>query len=143
MIFCRTLALSAAACSFLLGGVAVAAGIKVHDAPQVWAAQRLTAQFDNLKFDNGPHSETRVVLRYRLIDAAKKGDDATKAGAIRTLKFMKEQGALMALRDEKSDTGMLAKKALFELLNPKMVVGEKVPEKKPGSPEGMKVVAPK
>ena len=53
------------------------------------------------------------------------------------------QGALMALRDEKSDTGVLAKKALFELQNPKTVVGEKVPEKKATGPEGMKVVAPK
>ena len=26
----------------------------------------LMKQFDNLAFDNGPHSFTRVVLRYRL-----------------------------------------------------------------------------
>ena len=32
MTFCRTLAISAAACCFLLGGAAVAAGITVHDA---------------------------------------------------------------------------------------------------------------
>jgi HEAT repeat protein len=117
--------------------------VRVKDTLQDWAKLRLGAQFNNLEYDSGPHSMTRVTLRYRLVDIAKKGDAAAKKGAIETLKFMKEQGALMALRDEKSDTGMLAKKALFELLNPKMVVGEKVPEKKPGSPEGMKVVAPK
>lgn len=100
------------------------ARIKVHDAPQVWAAQRLSAQFDNLKFDNGPHSETRVVLRYRLIDAAKNGDDAAKAGAIRTLKFMKEKGSLLALRHEKGKTGELAGQAYHELMNPRLVEAE-------------------
>ena len=79
--------------------------VKVNDVPQDWAVQRLQAQFDNLRYDNGPHSETRVVLRYRLFDAAKKGDANQKKGAIETLKFMKEKGVLMALRNEKSDTG--------------------------------------
>ena len=100
------------------------ARIKVHDAPQVWAQQRLMAQFDNLKFDNGPHSETRVVLRYHLVEAAKKGDDAVKAGAIRTLKFMKEKGSLLALRREKGKTGELASSAYHELLNPRLVEAE-------------------
>ena len=41
---------------------------------RIWAIERLQAQFDNLRFDNGPHSETRVVLRWRLLNAAKTGD---------------------------------------------------------------------
>jgi HEAT repeat protein len=98
--------------------------IKVLDAPQDWARQRLQAQFDNLKYDNGPHSETRVVLRYRLYTAAKTGDAAQKKGAIETLQFMKEKGALMALRHEKGDTGELAKKAFHDLMNPKAVMAE-------------------
>ena len=98
--------------------------IKVAEVPQEWARQRLQAQFDNLKFDNGPHSETRVVLRHRLYDAAKAGDAATKKGAIETLKFMKEKGVLMALRHEQGETGEMAKKAFFELMNPKAVVAE-------------------
>jgi HEAT repeat protein len=98
--------------------------IKVLDAPQDWARQRLQSQFDNLKFDNGPHSETRVVLRYRLYNAAKTGDAAVKKSAIQTLQFMKEKGVLMALRHEKGETGELAKKAFHDLMNPKAVMAE-------------------
>lgn len=98
--------------------------IKVRDASQEWARQRLQSQFDNLQYDNGPHSETRVVLRYRLYQAAKTGDAAQKQGAIQTLRFMKEQGALMALRHEQGETGELAKRAFHELMNPKAVPAE-------------------
>jgi HEAT repeat protein len=98
--------------------------VKVNDAPQDWARQRLQSQFDNLKFDNGPHSETRVVLRYRLYQAAKTGEPAQRKGAIDTLKFMKERGVLMALRHEAGETGDMAKRAFHELMNPKAVVPE-------------------
>ncbi|MCK6589880.1 MAG: HEAT repeat domain-containing protein, partial [Polyangiaceae bacterium] len=98
--------------------------VKVNDAPQDWARQRLQAQFDNLRFDNGPHSETRVVLRYRLYTAAKSGEPAQRKGAMETLKFMKERGVLMALRQEPGETGEMAKKAFHELMNPKAVVAE-------------------
>ncbi len=102
--------------------------VKVFDAPQDWARQRLQAQFDNLKFDNGPHSETRVVLRYRLYKEAKKGDPKTLKGALQTLQFMKERGVLMALRQEKGEVGEMAKKAFHEVMNPKLVEAEKLPE---------------
>jgi HEAT repeat protein len=98
--------------------------IRVADATQDWARQRLQAQFDNLRFDNGPHSETRVVLRYRLYQEAKGGDAAKVAGAITTLQFMKEKGVLMALRQEKGLTGDLAKKAFHDLMNPKLLAKE-------------------
>jgi HEAT repeat protein len=98
--------------------------VKVNDVPQEWARERLQAQFDNLRFDNGPHSETRVVLRYRLYMAAKTGDSNQKKGAVKTLKFMKEQGTLMALRQEQGETGDLAKRAFHELMNPKLVARE-------------------
>jgi HEAT repeat protein len=98
--------------------------VKLGDAPQEWARQRLTAQFDNLRFDNGPHSETRVVLRFRLYNAAKTGDSAQKKGAIDTLLFMKEKGVLMALRHEQGETGDLAKKAFHDLMNPKAMIAE-------------------
>lgn len=100
------------------------ARVKLFDAPQEWAINRLEAQFDNLKFDNGPHSQTRVVLRVMLLAAAKSGDDKTKENAIRTLKFMKEQGVLMALRNEKGLTGELGQKAFHELMNPKPIIPE-------------------
>jgi HEAT repeat protein len=98
--------------------------VKVADTPQDWARQRLQAQFDNLKFDNGPHSETRVVLRYRLYQAAKSGTPEQRKGAMQTLKFMKERGVLMALRYEQGETGEMAKKAFHELMNPKAVAAE-------------------
>ena len=41
----------------------------------------------------------------RLFEAAKTGDPATKQNAIMTLKFMKEQGVLLALKDEQGETG--------------------------------------
>ncbi len=105
-----------------------------------WARLRLQAQFDNLDFDNGPRSMTRVVLRYRIFDNAKKGDSATKKAAIQTLRFMKEQGSLMALRDEPGETGQLASKAFFELMNPKVVLGENIPAPKETSASGVNVV---
>ena len=59
-----------------------------------------------------------------------RSDDATnRAGAIRTLKFMKEQGMLLALRDAPGETGKLAAKAYHELMNPKVVTDVKIPDK--------------
>ncbi len=68
--------------------------VTIRNTPQEWARVMLMKQFDNLIFDNGPHSFTRVVLRYRLWEMAKGSDEAKRAGAIRALKFMKEQGVL-------------------------------------------------
>lgn len=97
--------------------------ITIRETPQQWAKALLMRQFDNLHFDNGPHSFTRVVLRYRLWQMAQ-GDDANKrAGAIRTLKFMKEQGVLHALREMEGATGELARDAFHELMNPVMAQG--------------------
>jgi HEAT repeat protein len=98
--------------------------VKINGVPQEWASQRLIAQFDNLQYDNGPHSETRVVLRYRLRQVALTGESDQKKAAIRTLKFMKEQGTLMALREAEGETGQLARKAFHALMNPKMVEPE-------------------
>jgi HEAT repeat protein len=104
--------------------------VRVRGAPQEWGMFLLGKQFEYLWFDNGPHSQTRVVLRFKLREAAKKGDQITRAGALRTLRFMKEQGALMALKDEKGDVGVEAGKALFELMNPKPILDVKAPEGK-------------
>lgn len=94
--------------------------VVINATPQTWASEKLSAQFDNLIFDNGPHSFTRVVLRNRLY-AMGQGSDAEKAaGAIRTLQFMGEKGTLMALADLEGETGKLATKALFELNNPNL-----------------------
>jgi hypothetical protein len=102
--------------------------IEVMQTRQEWARVMLEKQFDNLVFDNGPHSFTRVVLRKRLYDMAKGQDKEKREGAIRSLKFMKEQGVLLALRDESGETGKLAREAYHELMNPKIVTGVKIPE---------------
>jgi hypothetical protein len=99
------------------------ARLEINKTAQEWATALLMRQFDNLDFDNGPHSFTRVVLRYRLLEMAKSEDAAKREGAIRTLKFMKEQGVLLALRDVKGPTGDLAYQAYFEIMNPKLLAG--------------------
>ncbi|HEU4406005.1 MAG TPA: HEAT repeat domain-containing protein [Polyangiaceae bacterium] len=103
------------------------ARVRVRDVIQDWARLRLESQMNNLEFDNGPHSITRVVLRRRLFDAAKAGDGEQKRSAIATLKFLREQGTLMALRDQPGETGTLARRAYFELMNPKSPGAETVP----------------
>jgi hypothetical protein len=104
--------------------------VEIKDAPQAWARVQLTRQFDNLMYDNGPHSFTRVVLRAKLMQMAKGDNPQKRAGALRTLKFMKEQGALLALRDAPGETGALAKTAYHELMNPVNAVGVRTIEEK-------------
>jgi HEAT repeat protein len=100
--------------------------VEFKDMPQEWARVLLIRQFDNLEFDNGPHSFTRVVLRSRLKKMAEGDNAEQRAGAIRTLKFMTEQGVLLALRDAPGETGKLAAGAYHELMNPKIVAGGQV-----------------
>ena len=102
--------------------------VELKDTPQQWASALLMRQFENLDFDNGPHSFTRVVLRNRLLKMAKGDDAAMRLGAINTLRFMKEQGVLLSLRDAPGETGKLASEAYHELMNPKAVTGVKMPE---------------
>ncbi|MCU0682842.1 MAG: HEAT repeat domain-containing protein [Polyangiaceae bacterium] len=103
------------------------AKVRLRDAHQDWARLRLESQLHSLEFDNGPHSVTRVVIRRRLFDAAKGGDAEQKRSAVATLKFLREQGPLMALRDLPGEPGQLARRALFELMNPKAPGSEAVP----------------
>jgi hypothetical protein len=102
--------------------------VSIRQTPQEWARVMLMRQLDNLVFDNGPHSFTRVVLRHRLWSMAKGNDEAKRNGALRALKFMKEQGVLLALRNEQGPAGQLARDAYFELMNPKLVSGVVVPD---------------
>lgn len=102
--------------------------VSIRQTPQEWARVMLMRQLDNLVFDNGPHSFTRVVLRHRLWSMAKGSDEAKRNGALRALKFMKEQGVLLALRNEQGPAGQLARDAYFELMNPKLVSGVVVPD---------------
>ncbi len=101
--------------------------VEINLTPQEWATGLLMKQLDNLDFDNGPHSFTRVVLRHRLYQMART-DDAKREAAVRTLKFMKEQGVLLALREEKGPVGKIARDAYHELMNPKVLQGMKAIE---------------
>jgi hypothetical protein len=103
--------------------------VELKQSAQEWARVMLMKQLDNLQFDNGPHSFTRVVLRGRLRQmAADESKPELMEGAMRALLFMKEQGVLLSLRDGKGKSGDLARKAYFELMNPKVVTGVKLPE---------------
>jgi HEAT repeat protein len=101
--------------------------VEINQTPQEWATGLLIKQFDNLDFDNGPHSFTRVVLRNRLWQMART-DEAKREAAIRTLLFMKEQGILIALRDEEGVVGKLGREAYHTLMNPKVIEGMKAIE---------------
>jgi HEAT repeat protein len=98
--------------------------VEINQTPQEWATAQLMRQFENLDYDNGPHSFTRVVLRHRLWQMART-DDAKREAALRTLKFMKEQGVLLALRDEEGPVGKMARETYHELMNPKVLEGVK------------------
>ena len=84
-------------------------------------SEQLRRQFDNLQFDNGPHSFTRVVLRTRLMSMAKTGEADVRKKAITTLKFMRERGVLLSLIGSEGETGALATKAYRDLMNPQVV----------------------
>jgi hypothetical protein len=99
--------------------------VEFGDTAQGWAGEQLKRQFNNLVFDNGPHSFTRVVLRQELMQAARSNDTGRQSAAIRTLKFMREQGVLLALRDAPGTTGELASAAYYDLMNPLAATGVK------------------
>jgi hypothetical protein len=101
--------------------------VKVHDALQDWPKLILSRGIQGIDFDNGPHSITRVQLRVRLLLDAKGADEAKRARAITILKFLKEKGVLMALKNEPGAWQEAARKAFFEVMNPKLTV-DKVPE---------------
>ena len=101
--------------------------VRVHDALQEWPKLLLSRALQEIEFDNGPHSITRVQFRYRLMQDAKGSNDLKREAAIEILKFMKEKGVLMALRNEPGATGQLAKAAFFQVMNPK-VNSEKLPD---------------
>jgi len=101
--------------------------VKVHGALQDWPSLILGRAVQGIEYDNGPHSLTRVQFRHRLMTDALGSNDVKRAQAIDILKFMKEKGVLMALRNEKGPVGPLAKQAFFEVMNPKLTA-ETLPE---------------
>jgi len=107
------------------------AHVRVHGALQDWPRMILGRGLQGIDFDNGPHSITRVQFRTRLYRAAKDTNDVKRREAIAILKFMREKGVLMALRNEPGDLGEMARRAFFEVMNPKAST-----EKLPDAPAG-------
>jgi len=104
------------------------AHVKVHDQLQDWPRIILGRNLvESVEIDNGPHSMTRVVLRYKLMQDAKGQNAVKRDQAIEILKFTKEKGVLMALKDEPAPLGPMARQAFFEVMYPKADVGA-VPE---------------
>lgn len=95
------------------------ARVKVRDSLQDWPKRILQRAIQGIEYDNGPHSLTRVRFRVMLYADAKSKDSAKSQAAIRILKFMGEKGVLMALRSEPGEIGERARKAFFEVMNPK------------------------
>jgi hypothetical protein len=102
------------------------AHVKVHDALQDWPRLILGRNLVESEFDNGPHSMTHVVLRSKLLADAKGSNEVKRNNAIAILKFTKEKGVLMALRNEPAPLGDLARQAFFEVMYPK-ATAEAVP----------------
>jgi HEAT repeat protein len=104
------------------------AHVKVHDQLQDWPRIILGRDLvESTEIDNGPHSMTHVQLRAKLYADAKGNSEVKRNEAISILKFIKEKGVLMALRDEVGPVGEMARKAFFEVMNPK-TSAESVPE---------------
>ncbi len=103
--------------------------VKVHDALQDWPKLILSRGIgiQGIDFDNGPHSITRVQFRMRLLADARGSNESKRASAIEILKFVKERGILMTLKGEPGPAQEQAKKAFFEVMNPKLT-GEKLPD---------------
>jgi hypothetical protein len=99
-----------------------------------WASIYLQAGFKRLDMNaTVPGGVDKLILRFKLNAAAKTGDDATKQLAVDALKFLKEQGSIMALRDEAGSTGDMARRAFFELRHPE-VAGLEEKEKEKADP---------
>ncbi len=110
------------------------AHVKVHDQLQDWPRIILGRNLvESIEVDNGPHSMTRVQLRFKLLADALGQSAVKREEAIRVLKFTKEKGALMALRGEKGPVAELARQAFFEVMNPKATA-----EAVPASPKSEK-----
>ena len=81
---------------------------------QTWAVKRLGEALENLRYDDGPRSLTRVVARYRLFQVARTGEPAARRLAVATLALLKAKGTLAALTDEPGEVAALARDRLTE-----------------------------
>ncbi len=76
---------------------------------------RLRQQLENVQYDVGPHSLTRVMLQHRLLERARA---LRQPSTLAVLSALAARGALMALADEPGELGTSARAALHESLHP-------------------------
>jgi hypothetical protein len=93
------------------------AATMIRREPQVFARQLLGNALENLEFDNGPHTATRVLLADQLGRLARGSDQRLAGLAIRALMLMNEPGRLLALTRGKGAVAEAARIAYSELLN--------------------------
>src|SRR5262249_37300502 len=90
------------------------AHVKVNGAFQDWPKVTLSHDLvEGIEMDNGPHSVTRVQLRARLLADAKDSNEVKRNNAVMVMKFLREKGLLMALKDEQGPVAEIARLALF------------------------------
>jgi HEAT repeat protein len=94
------------------------ARVEVAGARQTWARERIAAALRDLPADAGPRSISRLVVRARLVDAARGADAERRAGALATLALVGERGALLALAERGGPAGAAADAALADLEAP-------------------------
>jgi HEAT repeat protein len=92
---------------------------RINGSVQDWPRLVLGRALDTMTYDNGPHSITRVRLRYALYKDAQGADAKKRDAAIMILKFLKEMGVLMALKSGTGPGAEAARAAFFEVMNPK------------------------
>ena len=106
----------------------VLARVTIDGTAQTWARGLLRRRLAAVDVEAGPHSLTRVRLRYALNAAARASDKWQSEAAMRTLGLLGEQGALAALSDLPAPTGELARAIAAESAAPEPPTTGLVPE---------------
>jgi hypothetical protein len=75
----------------------------------------VSERLQNLQYDTGPHSLTRVVLVHKLREAALSAPSARRMDALRVLRLMNERGQIEALSCEPGQVGSDAAQVLGQL----------------------------
>ncbi|HET7538663.1 MAG TPA: hypothetical protein VFK05_02290 [Polyangiaceae bacterium] len=92
------------------------AALLLSGEPQIWARAELGKSLQALKFDNGPHSVTRVILNDQLRRAARGSDLRVAKLAVRAFVLLGEPGHLLDLSRGPGPVAHAARQAYRALL---------------------------
>lgn len=90
----------------------------VAQAGHDWVQRAVVQGLSRVVYDNGPHSLTRTVLRYRLRQLAAGSKAEQRQRAIRALWYLRERGTLLALASSTAPDAELARTQAELLLKP-------------------------